>query len=884
MKRCMNSSLWWALGLVMTVTTAAPRGVWAEDVKLTELANGFQVLTMEDTRFPLVALRLYVHAGSSYEHPEEAGISHLLEHMVFKGTAERGPGKVADDIEGAGGYLNAATSFDYTVYQVDLPSEYWALGIDVLQDMIFGATIDPAELDQERKVVLSELERGEDSPDRVLFQQLQPLLWPDSSYARPIIGYRDTLRKIDRQQVLDYINRLYQPRKMLLVVSGNIDTDRVVEEAKKRFGWLKNTRASQPLENVKLPRPGEGEPLFAIERGAWNKAYVTAAFPAPENGAPLEPATEVLAQLLGGDETALLPRTLKYEMQLVDEISVSATILERAGMFGIRAEMDADKVETYISSLSDLLAELDVSRFTDQELQRAKLNLEDSLFQAMETLGGLASKLGYFQFLESGLDAEERYLFSIRETDREQLAKVASGLLRPEFLRVSMLLPEGHELTEEEARSAVLSAWPVKPAPEAALPTPGVDLHISDIDLGQGRRLVLLPDETLPYVAVTMRWEGGDALLDHSEQGLAELTASSLTRGAGKLDAPAVQDFLADRAARVSAAAGRDAMTLQAKFLTRYTSDMLPLLTDIIRAPRFDDTEIERVKREQKAEIVSREDQPMGKAYRHLFPFLFPGSHYGYFHLGQPEGVDGYSAQDVARFWEKQRGMPWVMAVSGRFDEEMVSAFARNLAGGDALPPLSTEKIVWNATRDLTLPMEERSQLHLLLLFETPTIDDVSAPGLALLRTILGGQGGILFQELRDKRGLGYAVSAMLWQTRNAGFLALYIGVSPDKEEQAMEGFKTVLTRLHEQPLSEMELERAKNLMLGSYHRGRQSLLSRSDEAAEAAIQGFDLDFEEKLIEKAQNLTAEDMQELAGRILQWNRAYTLKVVPGGPQP
>ena len=143
---------------------------WAAEPVVTTLPNGLTVLVQEDTRFPLASLRLYVRAGSAYETPEQAGISHLLEHMVFKGTANRAPGQVASDVEGAGGALNAATSFDYTVFYTDMPADQWRLGMDVLHDMVFNASIDPEELAREKQVVLAELKRNEDTPESLLFK------------------------------------------------------------------------------------------------------------------------------------------------------------------------------------------------------------------------------------------------------------------------------------------------------------------------------------------------------------------------------------------------------------------------------------------------------------------------------------------------------------------------------------------------------------------------------------------------------------------------------------------------------------------------------------------------------------------------------------------
>lgn len=128
------------------------------------MPNGLSVLILKDTRFPLVSTRLYVHAGSSYETPDQAGISHVLEHMVFKGTDSRPKSAISQEVESAGGYLNAATSYDYTVYITDMPDRHWKLGMDVVRDMAFHPTLDPQELESEKNVIVAELQRGEDDP------------------------------------------------------------------------------------------------------------------------------------------------------------------------------------------------------------------------------------------------------------------------------------------------------------------------------------------------------------------------------------------------------------------------------------------------------------------------------------------------------------------------------------------------------------------------------------------------------------------------------------------------------------------------------------------------------------------------------------------------
>jgi len=311
-----------------------------DETHIVKLKNGLTVLIKNDDRFPLVNARLYVHAGSAYETPEIAGISHQLEHMVFKGTEKRGLGESAKAIESVGGSMNAATSFDYTVYYVEVPDSEWKLGLDVITDMAINPTIDPKELESEKKVVLEELERGEDSPNSLLFKSLQSMIWKDTTYEWPIIGYRDTIKAFNREKIMDYIATHYQPQSMMLAVVGKVDPDEVVKEAERLLGGLENTRPVLPPETFTIPEVGTG-PVVTKLTGKWNKVYLGAAFPIPGGSSAEYAGLDLLSQLLGGDSTSRFYRKFKYEMHMVDDISVSPLSLERGGRRHISAPLDS---------------------------------------------------------------------------------------------------------------------------------------------------------------------------------------------------------------------------------------------------------------------------------------------------------------------------------------------------------------------------------------------------------------------------------------------------------------------------------------------------------------------------------------------------------------
>ena len=261
-----------------------PELLTGKQEQIVRLSNGFSVLILKDTRFPLVSTRLYVHAGSAYERPEQAGISHVLEHMVFKGTESRPKSRISQEVEAAGGEFNAMTSFDYTVYLTDLPARHWKLGMDVVRDMAFHATLDPMELESEKNVIVSELKRGQDDPGNVLFWKSAGKALSGTPYEHPVIGSEQTIRAVTVQSLRAYIAALYQPQNMLLVVVGDVEPKDVLAAAEELFGGYKNhgeLQAVAPVEASLLPLKGKAEagPSVTVQAGPWNKVYLTVSFP-----------------------------------------------------------------------------------------------------------------------------------------------------------------------------------------------------------------------------------------------------------------------------------------------------------------------------------------------------------------------------------------------------------------------------------------------------------------------------------------------------------------------------------------------------------------------------------------------------------------------------
>ena len=389
--------------LLPQLAAAAPQAAPANpstlgnDTMLVRLKNGLTVYIIRDSRFPLVCTRLYVGTGSANETAEQAGISHVLEHMVFKGTEKRPKGQVARDVESLGGYLNAATSFDKTWYITDMPARHWKTGMDVVKDMAFHPSLDPAELEAEKDVIVSELKGGDDTPTRRLFEDLQVAGLAHTVYGRPIIGFEKTIRAVTADDLRAYIRTWYQPQNMMLLVAGDIDPKAVLAHAEELFGDLKNDTILPEPAPVQL-EGAAGGPRVEVTYGPWNKVYLGIALPAPALGDQRSIDLDVLAYALGGDGTSQFYRKYRYEKQLVDSISVGNMSLNRAGLFYMVAQLDADKVEPFWQEFTRDLAALDAGKITPDVIERARFNYEDGMDRASETLDGLTSWKATVQF------------------------------------------------------------------------------------------------------------------------------------------------------------------------------------------------------------------------------------------------------------------------------------------------------------------------------------------------------------------------------------------------------------------------------------------------------------------------------------------------------
>ena len=497
--------------------------------------------------------------------------------------------------------------------------------------------------------------------------------------------------------------------------------------------------------------------------------------------------------------------------------------------------------------------------------------------RAGETLNGLASWRGTVQFELGGREGERNLRSALSSVDGLRLEKALQQWIRPEQVRVRVLVPQDAQIPDLEA---ILDRnWKAAAAQDSAVAAETGVAATQTIDLGQGRTLILQRDATVPYVALSFRQGGGNALLVPQHQGLAELTARTLTDGYGDKDAQAVERWFSERAAQLSASAGLQTFAVDMSGPARFTHEYFQQLDSMLRSPRFEKKDMERQVQNMKAALARRQDNPQALLFARVRPFLFPQHCYGFDSLGTPANLDGFTRENLVNYWKRQSSLPWVLTLTGDFDPAAVKAWAAQLPVPAAASSGTVSDPRWTEETSLGIHSPGRNQAYLLQVFPTVPQDHPDAPALMLLDAILSGQSGLLFSKMRDEQGLGYTVTSFYQSLPEAGLMAFYIGTTPDKVEQARKGFAGIIEDVRQNPLPAALLEKGLNRLEGEYHRGRQSLGARSTESATLAILGLPETFRRDVLEKASRLTPADVQEAARKYLAPEARRELLLTP-----
>ncbi|MBI5248299.1 MAG: insulinase family protein, partial [Desulfomonile tiedjei] len=564
----------------------------AEDGKLThfQLSNGLDLFVKEDHSRKVAAIQIWVMVGSANENDSERGISHLIEHMAFKGTKTRGVGRISEEIEEIGGEINAYTSLDETVFHIVVPATEASRGLDILTDAVFRPSIDPQELEREKKVVVEEILEGEDRPEDVASRLLFKTAYTRSPYQYPIIGFKDVVEKITRENILDFYKKWYVPENMFLIIVGDVDPLAVSKDLESLTANVKQTG----FFRVPLPQepPQKNIRSAALRDANARETRLDIAFHIQSMKGNDVNALDLIADILAARDDSRLVRLLKKEKGIVNSISVYSLTPKEPGLMQISATLDAKNLDAATRSIMEELARLRQTPPSEDELQNAKIHVESQHVYARETVQGAARNMGSFQNQLADADYEEKYLVLNSAVTPQQISDAAEKYLAPPNLTITVLLPDGvaEDFQIERLEKIASTIEPeIKTGSQNTAASPTVIYELEN-----GMKVILVPDNSNPVISFRIASLGGKRFETEDTQGIMNFVSRMLTKGAGNMTEFDLARKVDEIGGSIEGFSGFDSFGLSGSFFSRYWGEALELLSQVYTDPSFPQDKIDR--------------------------------------------------------------------------------------------------------------------------------------------------------------------------------------------------------------------------------------------------------------------------------------------------
>lgn len=864
------------------------------------LPNGVEVVLKENHFSQSVAIQCWVGTGSIDEEPTERGMAHFIEHMLFKGTARRKVGEIAATVEACGGEVNAYTTFDHTVYYLTMGSTHAAVGVDLLADAFAASTFDPAETDREREVILEEIRRGNDSPGSKVGRRIFELAFAGNEAGRPIIGSEESVAGFTREQIYGFYRKWYQPQNLRVLCVGDFDSDEMLAMIGKAFGHLKPAqlpRRRHPVwsEEQALARRSMGDgtgPSVTILKGDYQQPRLEIAFLVPPAEHADGPALDLAAFALGSGEISRFNRRLRDSEAVVSSVGASVYAPKFGGIFELSALTPTESLIDATQALAREIAKLRTSEpVTEDELTRAKANLKADRIFRDETVEGQARSLGYGMRTNYKLQYDEVYQALISSIPETALTGALDRWLSKERAFVVLLVPEALDITEASVRAAFLKGWQdgesravQKKAPDLARKSAAKKDDTAVIKLADGIEFIYRQNESAQLFTLTAATEGGLRAEDERTAGMHYAMAGLLATGSRKHEYEELMRTVEGLGAVLEGFSGKDSYGFHLQGLTEQIEQLLELFSEYLLEPQFPDEQFQSLKREIEQTIETQDDSPSGICVRQFQKLVYGRHPYHLPLYGTASSVAGLTSAGLLKHYETSRDAgPWCLAATGSMEPARVAALVAKAV--ERFRPRAAKRVFASEAARLSgetgsarLP-KDREQAHIVYGFKGLDWGDKDRHALDVLTNVLGGHGGRLFKELRDKDSLAYTVSPIVAYGRHGGVIGAYIACAPAKKERALDQLRHEIMKLRDELPTASELDRARNHIVGTHELSLQRSDAQTSSMALMQLYGYGWDDFLKYPDKIAAVTGADVQVVARRLFDASKATDVIVGP-----
>jgi zinc protease len=858
------------------------------NVQKTVLANGLTVLTKEIHNAPVVTVQVWYKIGSRHEALGENGIAHQLEHLMFKGTKNR-PVQFARIFSALGSDSNAFTSYDQTVYHNTAERDKLKALLVLEADRMQNALIDSQQLASEKKVVISELQGYENSPEYRLNQAVLKAAFPNHPYGFPVGGTKGDVENLTVEQVKNYYQKFYTPDNAVLVIVGDFRTVPTLDLVKEIFGKIpgKKTEPKTPISSAK---PIFKTPIFLREPGATQLLKII--YPLPEVNHPDIPTLNVMDYILtGGINSYLYP--ILIESGLASEINAHVASVQEGGWYNLLVKatpnQDLNKIDQV---LQEAIANLIKTGVTSEQVERAKTQLIAAIISSNRDITSLAMQLGYNETTAGDYRYIQNYLTKITQIKPTDVDIVLKKYLQTQTRVVGFFQP-----TQINSQTATNKSYITQTTENftsgRAVPITEVMKYLPPIEpasktlkqklpqtltLQNGLRLLLLPDHHTPTVTISGYIQAGTEFDPENKAGVAALVADNLLNGTKTQDKLTLTKTLEAQGINLDFTTYQDGVKIQGNSLATDWDILLTTLADIVKNSNFPVQELEITRQQTLTSLRSDLDEPNKVARRVFNQIIYPPNH-PLHKLPTEKTIQNIRLEDVIKFKAQHyRPDTTVLALVGDFEIEKVRSLIQSHFGNwlvTGQPP--TLKYP-----QMKIP-DKMVRINSVLSGKTQAVTYMGSSGInrqdsrfyaaLVLNQILGGDtlSSRLGAEVRDRQGLTYGIYSNLQARKNTGTFTIEVQTSPEDTNRAIVSTIQILKQIRQQGVTQLEVETAQRTLISNHSINLANPEELADQILMNEVYGLDKLELNSFILKIQQVTLTQVNQVARELLHPDR-------------
>jgi zinc protease len=858
------------------------RIVSRKDEIISVLRNG-AVVICKRVASPVAAVRGYALTGGVYEGPWlGGGLSHLLEHLVAGGSSERRTETENKKLlQAIGNDSNAYTTYDHTAFFVNTTTPHFEQAVDLVTGWMLGAQITYPEYTREYQVVQRELERDKGNPDYVFYQLCQENRYKVSPAKVPVIGYQEVIQGLSRDDVFSYYLKAYQPNNMIFAVAANLDPEQMLKVMKQYLSDAKPGRVFP--HNIAEEPPVMGPRTVVATFLRLGQARLMLGFASVKTTDPEMYALDLLAEILGGGESAILQEDVRDSKQLVSVVGCGDDTPAYAyGTFAIEMQLDADKIGVATKAVLDDIESIKTNGVDQDRLDRAKAAIRIAHLKQMQTSQDVASTLATDYLTTGDAHFSDQYVDRVAAVTADQVREVAQKYLdRGRLITTAMLPREGASTDLPKAEDLLRQEAVTRPSQIAEAGPAEVTRTVLDNGLVVLQKRIT----TTSLIDINMYALGGVTTEDATNNGIGNLTMATLPRGTATRSAPQIADFFDLTGGALETKCGNNTWYWNVTCTKDDFARTMEVYADVVNNPAFPKNEVDEMKSRTLAQIAGEDAAWNAQAFRYFKEQYFgpKNSPYRFQPIGTKENVSKLTA-DQLKDWYAQKVLnaPRVIAIYGDIDNDTAVAMVKRYFAAGNLPAISKDAAPAPVDQKegaskpsvdverVTVQKTEQEVAAVMVGFDSNSvIGEPDEAGLTVAQCLTGGFGyptGYIFETLRGQ-GWSYEAASENVPGRSAklpGVFFVYAACDPRNVNKVTDAILLNMARLQgsASDIQEDWFARCKEMITTSEALATETPAAQASQAATEELFGLGFNYHAGFNDRINAVSIRQVQSL----------------------